>query len=192
MSVILLRQRHQDSLCTYSVLLVAFYSISIYVLFVWINFCNVDIKELQSTLCGCFKHLYINIYIAVNTFNVDGCQQQVFPRWTIHQMFTAMHSTITFAVNNCWYTCTFVVFSCDILHFSWLGDLVIACMNTEDLKFTLKFWWCSYGILPQLIFTGSHSSMVSTLVTSLRGLAFDSQWLPILFTSYHLDPNDSS
>ena len=80
MSVILLRQRHQDSLCTYSVLLVAFYSISItiYVLFVWINFCNVDIKELQSTLCGCFKHLYINIYMAVNTFNVDGCQQQVF------------------------------------------------------------------------------------------------------------------
>ena len=164
----------------------AFYSISIYVLFVWINFCNVDIKELQSTLCGCFKHLYINIYIAVNTFNADGCQQQVFPRWTIHQVFTAMYSTITFAVNNCGYTCTFVVFSCDILHFSWLGDLVIACMNTEDLKFTLKFWWCSYGILPQLIFTGSHSSMVSTLVTSLRGLVFDSQWLPILFTSYHL------
>ena len=92
MSVILRRQRHQASLCTYSVLLVAFYSISItiYVLFAWINFCNVDIKNYNQLCVAALTHLYINIYIAVNTFNADDCQQQVFPRWTIHQVFTAM------------------------------------------------------------------------------------------------------
>ena len=44
-----------------------------------------DIKEDRAiiNLVQLLQMLYINICMAVNTFDVDVCQQQVFPWWTV-------------------------------------------------------------------------------------------------------------